>query len=276
MSWASAQNFGSNLFEAGDGESGSADTFEWNGTVNGKLSVDAAYEGSYGIEVPAPEDGAPVVEVKSADFIEVSTDKAYELSVMLRSAGTEFSKPVHVGLAPFDNQDRPIISQMVNRLPDTETELVAEAIAGETTVRVKDAANWETGETMLIAFNADNSGKFADLPNRELSPLGITSVTQQGDEWEIQLERPLKVGYPAGTPVREHRAGGSYIYNPVLAKEIPLEWTRFEGRVGGVAMERSDSKFWPGTRYVKVVILGGRDPGQLLYVDNIEMREVLP
>jgi hypothetical protein len=195
---------------------------------------------------------------------------------MLKSGGEIANKEVHVGLACFDAEEKLIVAQTVNRLDDTETELLADASPGDTVLKVKKADLWKAVPIGFVAFNADDSGQFMDLPNYALSPMGIKTVTNKGDFWEIELAAPMTRSFSAGTKVRQHMAGNKYLFCTVINKAIPKDWKQFSGKATGTSNRVSNSQFWPGTRYVQVVILPGAESGQRLIVDNIKLEELVP
>jgi hypothetical protein len=272
---ATAQLPGPNLVKDGDAESGKLENLSAEAATLAVTSKEEAAEGNHAFSITLPE-GIMNRNVFSSELIPVSPEKTYQLSVMLKSASTAQSEQVHVGLIPFDADGNEIIAQSVNHLPDTETELTEDVNAEDDVVKVKKADHWQAGPVLYVAFDIDGSGKFSDLPNNKLSGIGIKAVTDKGSYWEIQLEGKARQSYPAGTKVREHTAGSSYIYCSALYKTIPTEWTEFSGTVTGISPGRSDIQFWPGTHSVKVVILPGVRPDERLLVDNIVFQEVAP
>jgi hypothetical protein len=222
-----------------------------------------------------PEE-AKTRDVLSSELIPVDPDKEYTLSLMLKSGGQAESQEVHVGLACYTEEEKLIISQAINRLENTETELLADAVPGDTVLKVKKADQWKSSPNSFVAFNVDDSPAVSDLPNFNLSPMGIQSVTEKGGAWEIELAKPMTKSYPAGTKIRQHNAGNSYVFCTVANKTIPKNWKEYTGKITGKSDRLSNKQFWPGTRYVQVVILPGRGANQRLLVDNIKLEEFVP
>lgn len=271
-----AQTQGANLVKNGDAETGTMEGFSVKGATLG-VNQGAASNGKFGFEL-APSGGdsadAKTCEMASTDLIPVDATKTYKLSAFLKSSGNEQSQQVHFGLIPFDADGKPIISQSVNVVEGTETELTEDFSKESTVLMIRDGGQWKAGPILYVAFEADDSGAYTDLPSRNLSGMGVKSVTQKGDHWEVELGVPAKKGYPAGTKVRLHTAGSSYIYCGVNNKKISREWKEYSGEVGGLAKKRSDSQFWPGTAFVKAVILPGRGADEKLLVDDIMFHEM--
>ena len=273
-----AQTSGQNLLRNGDAETGTSDGFVVKG---GSLTVipDAASSGQHGFELtPSADggDGAKACQMVSTDLVPVDPSKTYQLSAMLQSAGSVESQEVYLGLIPFDSGEKEIIAQSVNHLPGTETELTEDVNKEGNILSIQKGDQWKAGPLLYVAFDVDDSGAFGDLPSRKLSGIGIDSVTDQGTYWEVQLTGKARNSYPAGTKVRLHTAGGTYIYCGANNRKVPREWKEFKGTVTGVAQGRSDTQFWPGTSFVKVVLLPGRRANEQLLVDDITLKEVQP
>ena len=260
-----------NLILNGNAELGSTEHFSASG-CDFTATKESAYEGEYGFEVIKTEE-SEARDIVNSDLIEISPDKTYELSVMLKSAGNTLSSDVYVGIMSFDQDQALFYSHAINFRLNTETELVEDANVGDDVVKIKNIDRWLTPDPLgYIAFNAE--ADFSDLPNRDLSPLGIKSATKQGDHWAITLELPLTKFFPAGTKVRQHIHGNTYNYFVVGGTTIPLEWTMFRKQISGIERGQLNTNFWPGTRYVKLLILSGTNPNERLLVDDISFEEV--
>ena len=106
-----------------------------------------------------------------------------------------------------------IYGGQIYAIAGSDTELAAAAKKGDTSVKVKDSANWgiaAKGGIFRIAFMTDPSQ--SDLPNLRLSS-PLAAFTAQAGETEIPLKGKVMRDYPAGTKVRMHRDvwGGSEI-----------------------------------------------------------------
>lgn len=269
---AKAQLSEANLLKNGDAEAGTVDHFAAKAAALAVTSAEEVYEGKHAFAITLSDPTKERV-VFGTEFIPVSAEKNYSLSAMLKSGGSAESSEVHLGLACFTEDQRPINSQNISHLEGTGTELVSDAVKGDTVLQVKNADQWKASPNTFVAFDVDDSGAFSDLPNFNLSSIGIVGAEQKGDHWEIKLARPLSKSHTTGTKIRQHAAGNTYVYCTVASKNIPTEWKSYSGKVAGVSTGLSNSKFWPGTRFVKVVILPGKDPDQRLLIDNIVFQE---
>ncbi len=264
-----------NLFKNGDFETGKIENFSAKQVNIAITSQEEAYESNHAMSLTFPVDGKNR-DVLSGELIPVDPDKEYTLSLMLKSGGQAESQEVYVGLACYTEEEKLIISQAINRLENTETELLADAVPGDTVLKVKKADQWKSSPNSYVAFNVDDSPAVSDLPNFNLSPMGIQSVTEKGGTWEIELAKPMTKSYPAGTKIRQHNAGNSYVFCTVANKTIPKNWKEYTGKVTGKSDRLSNKQFWPGTRYVQVAILPGKGANERLLVDNIKLEEFVP
>lgn len=265
-----------NLFKNGDFETGKIENFSAKQANLAITSQDEAYESNHALLLTCPEE-AKTREVLSSDLIPVDPDKEYTLSLMLKSGGQAESQDVFVGLACYTEEEKLIISHAINRLENTETELLADAVPGDTVLKVKKADQWKSpAPNSFVAFNVDDSPAVSDLPNFNLSPMGIQSVTEKGGAWEIELAKPMTKSYPAGTKIRQHAAGNAYVYCTAIARTIPKNWKKYSGKVTGKSDRLSNNQFWPGTRYVQVVIMPGKGANERLLLDNIKLEEFVP
>lgn len=214
--------------------------------------------------------------VYSAELFAVDPGKVYQLSGSFRSVG-ETEGRVYLGLVPADESKRSIAPHHVNCVPGSETELAAACSPADTVIKVKDGSKWRAVAHAAIAFEIDDSGEFADLPNFNLSPLGVEQVEQKGDHWEVTLSRACGKEYPAGTKVRQHLAGASFIYCGAGNLVAPKEWTTFSGKVDGISKNSiASTRFHPGTKFVRIGILANHRGNQenVLLIDNITLEQV--
>lgn len=191
--------------------------------------------------------------INSSNTFPVDPEKTYRLSGTFKSAGDTESK-IYLGLYPMDKNKQFIAPNTVYCAPGTETELFAACSADDTVIKIKNGAKWRTRG--VIAFEVDDSGNFADLPNRNISTSSIEKVEQKGDHWQITLAKPCGKEYAASTKVREQFAGDTFIYCGAVNQIVPKEWKTYSGTVGGVRKGAlSNTQFRPGTAFVRVGIL---------------------
>ena len=204
------------------------------------------------------------VWVNSKKVLAVDPAKKYVISGEFRFLGTP-PRSFSVGFMPMTEKGRPIPPVSIHAVPGTETVLAAEAKAGDTVIKVSDAEKWNN-KLPVCAVVFDAKEKFADLPNYAFAATKPGSIKKNGGVWEIELTKPLAKGYAAGTRVRQHLFGGTYIYAVSKYGKFGAEWQKYTGTVTGVTEStRSDKAFWPATAKVRMVILtsGGKEDSVL-------------
>ena len=199
--------------------------------------------------------------------------KKYQISGDFRQIGGK-QVLIYLGFAPFNAKNRPVTASSVNIVKDTLTEVAEDAKKGDKVIKVKDASKWNTkGKYTSIAFNAKED--FSDLPNFNLWSTALPNAKKNGEVWEILLKSPLNKNIAAGTLVRQHSDGGSYIYTAGSAK-LTDKWITRKGVISGIApFGNVPNKMWKGTAKVKVLILvtSGDADSEVLF-RNIKVTEV--
>jgi hypothetical protein len=174
-----------------------------------------------------------------------------------------------MGIMPLNDKGQQIDATQVNTIAGTETELAADCNPEDMVIKIKNGEKWKDGKFHLIAFNADDSGKKADLPNTELSSMGIAKVEKKDNVFEVTLSAKCGKKYAAGTKIREHKSGATYIYIGAIDKVVPADWAEFS------KVFKKES-CWPGTCGVKVIVLAnyGGKPDQIMMMKDIKIEEV--
>ncbi len=255
-----------NLVRNGDAETGTLDN--WTGFT--KVVSDMPHAGKFCFLKQGP------TLVKSNEFLPIDPATTYTLSGWFRATSNNPST-VFLGYVPYDADKNPIQPANVLVVPGSETSLVDACKADDTILEIADGAMWTTGEPTCIAFEVDDTGRYSDLPNRKLTSYSILRVENRGDHWVVQLKNPCGQTYPAGTKVREHSAGGTYIYNAAGGRSTPAQWTQFSATIRGVAKSGAPAdQWWHGTKYAQILMLlnygQSEDVGAL--ADDITMRRM--
>lgn len=246
-----------------DAESG--DTSDWSGSV-AIDSVDT-HSGSYSFTTS----GASTIT--STDMFPVDTTKNYHLEGWFKSGGTTNSK-LYFGFIPYD-QDKKFISHVsVAFRTNTETTLYEDIAAADKIIKIVDGTGWGPWRYNAIAFDIDDSGNYNDLPNYKLSDYDIIRVENMGAYWEVEFNAKVGETYPAGTKIREHYAGGTYLYSAASSATIPNVWTEYDADLSEELTEGTSSAKWrKGTKYTKIVMLANYRQGAeaKLYYDDIKL-----
>ena len=209
---------------------------------------------SKGDKIFSLESGKHIISTK---YIPVDTNNIYHLSGFFKSS-TKIPGRIYLGLIPYTKNKKQIFFNTFNHVSRSETELAKPCNPKDRIIYIKDGSSWKPQIYGCIAFDIDNSGKFADLPNFKLSPPGIKKVIQEGKLWKVVLKHPVNFNRQAGTKVREHfeTASGSYLFCSAWNKKLSPIWQKYSGTVKkGLTIQKSFNKFPPNTKYVKIIIL---------------------
>ena len=138
------------------------------------------------------------------------------------------------------------------------------------TITVKTIHRWNPKIKAYIVANADNSGKFSDLPNFNVIN-EVASVTVKDDKiLEVTLKKPLTEALAAGTSIRLHVGGAMHVCSkPVIAGK---EWSSFSHVIGGYSKGHTQTNFRHGAKYAKIFLLHPR--GTTLEFRNITLKEL--
>ena len=185
----------------------------------------------------------------------VNLDSPYRLSGEFKSVSGESGNLIRFGLILLTAKKSPLNARSINIVPNSETVLLADCRAADKKVKIKDGANWKQDGISLIAFDVDPTGKQRDLPNNHLSKGLITAVRPVSDGVELELNAPVGQNYPAGTPVRAHRASWTYFYVGASATALGDDWKKIEVVIPPGAIPAATLKrWWFGTKYAMIVV----------------------
>ncbi|MDB4948899.1 MAG: Fibronectin type domain protein [Gemmatimonadetes bacterium] len=242
---------GPNLVANPDAETGDVDAppgYVYNWTGASRVPSTTARSGGWVLEASGQ------IIVASQELIPVDTARNYLFSASVRNASGP-AAPLFLMLLCYDQNRRFIDSQAVYAPGGIFGTLASAVSAGATSVTLADAGAFPVDGNSYLAFGAalDNS----DLPNYSFAAYtGRSGNTLTGFA-------PLAQGYPAGTRVRLHRAGGTYLYLAAAGVTAPAAWTDYSATItGAYGGESLDSdRFRAGTRYVAVGALSSWSGG---------------
>ena len=183
---------------------------------------------------------AGYIPVMSKEFIQVPRGKKYTVSGEFKLVSDK-NIPIYFGVTPFTADGKVISYTSVFTVSRALAELAKDIKAGDKSMILKGADSWKFHKYGFFAFNA--KADRSDLPNLDLSPAPIVkeiTVNEDGTV-EIPFKKPFAKAYAAGTPVRQHFAGSSYIYAGNTNKKG--EWVKFS---------KTFTSFYIGTAQIKV------------------------
>lgn len=216
--------------------------------------------------------------VKGSEYHAVDPAKRYTLSGWFKSVGKEPSN-IYFGFMCFDADKKLIAPENVGVVGATETTLYEDCKKEDTLIKVVHAFRWKENPQACIAFDVDDSGKYKDLPNRNLSGFGILKLEEKDGYWEVRLNEPCRQAYPAGTKVREHSTGPAYLYCAAAAQAVPAEWTQYSGSVMGLSEAGAgNARWWQGTKYIKFIVLlnYGQNEEDIVLVGGLDIKAETP
>ncbi len=191
----------------------------------------------------------------SQELIPVNAKKHYVLSGWFKNKSSVPSKLL-LGVIPFDKDQKQILPQEINIVPKTETVLATECNAEDSIIKVKDASRWKVNKYAFVAFNTKND--YTDLPNRNLSMAGIVKIEKKDNYWEIHLKNFCGRNFPAGTNIREHRAGNTCLFPIIKTIKAASSWIQFSNRINFMIANGSacyTANWWHGTAFIKIIII---------------------
>jgi len=227
-------------------------------------------------QIAQADDGAIVLKGNgtfySTKVLTVDPEKKYQISgEFCQKDGKQVN--AYLGFIPFDGKNRQIGPAAVNINKNSLTEVAEAAKKGDQVVKVKDASKWNAKSPYsFIVLGAKED--LSDLPNYDRI-FNQPEIKQNGDVWEITLRKPLAKDIAAGTPVRQHFAGSSFIYTAGMLKPS-AQWVTRKGVISGISKFGIQyNKFWKGTEKARVLvlILNGDGKSETL-VRNIKLVEV--
>ncbi len=203
-------------------------------------------------------------------IIPIDETKTYKYSIWIKSADNK-QTDIYLAFMPLDAEKAQINSQELTPIDESETELAEACKPEDIIIKVTDASKWKISDKFnVIAFNTLDDYK--DLPNRNISPI-ITAIEKNNNIWTLTLENPCAKAYPAGTKIRQHRYGCTYMYPATLSKFNSREWQELSAEIKGISKSgQGGREFWAGTKFVKVVFLAL--DGGTIYFDDWKLEEL--
>ena len=211
----------------------------------------------------------------SSNFIPIKDGKIYKLSGDFKAIGVVSSRLLF-GYKPYTKDKKIISRESVNNIRNTETNLVKDCKSTDKIIYIKNADNWEIGNSFCIAFSIDNSGKYYDLPNFNLSSKGINKIEKLSGNYKIELNNQCGKNYFAGTKVREHASGDAHIYNAASGQKLAVSnhFVKFNNLISTDGSPFMLQKFPVGTKYVRLYLrLNYTTPKATLQFKNLIMKE---
>ena len=203
------------------------------------------------------------------NFVSVNTSQTYQLSGWACSGNGQGgaydpANRQYFGFACYDSDKNPIEPYDVAKVAGaTDTTLAQELKPGATTIVLTNANGWYSGSTSyersLAWYGYKNSSGYV-YPNYTYTRNVLQNAWNQGGITGnvITLSTPWAgPDLPAGTAVRNATSGASYNYAALYSGAVSAAWTQYTAAISGVEQNGAltPGVFWPGTTYIKPVIL---------------------
>lgn len=231
------------------------------------------------------------------NFIPVDPSKKYTISWKFKAVWTS-SSTLYFWFAEYDEKLKPIYAQHVYVAdPWTYWELYEDVHPDDTIIKIKKlpwtlpCADWTSKtdsshftDSNFMAFYADNSWNYNDLPNFNLTTGRWFSDSI--DRWEyceltfnpssMKWNKKAWVSYPAWTPVRMHANWNTYNYSAAEWKVIMLSpsYTSYSWSVSWISLYWIiPSSFKHGTKYIQPLILANynQNVNYITLIDDIQV-----
>ena len=203
----------------------------------------------------------------SKEIIPIDTQSTYKMTVKL--SGANYSA-LFCGLIPVDKNGNIIYTRNSSVVRGSDSVLLQDVSAGSDTIMVKKAPNWKLHRYANVAFNTKPD--LSDLPNFDVA--AVKSVTGKADGVEVKFSKPLEKSYAAGTGVRMHTDGATYIYLIRFPKDIS-QGVELSDNIG----PRTRDRFRAGTVGVKVYLFMSAPRSSKdakLVVEEIRFEKIAP
>lgn len=271
-----------NLVENGFGEAG--DLTNWSG-----------WNGFHPAAVPVADYGDQVVQgyfqrdsgntsPRNNVLIPVSPDLTYHIQAYAKD---DSSGSGYLLLISYDADGNQIGVNMILRQPGSATTTLTQDLhPGDTEVHLADATGWHPGtgthyaQIALWPYVSPTVGAYepytysrnvAKGPGPGADPIHSYNLWGPGGivgntitllrPWDYTNPNRDDGVWPAGTPVANHRYGGTYSYQD--SDVLPTTWLKQERVIHGTGTGMGH--IWPGTSYVKVGALTTGSPENMDY-----------
>lgn len=206
----------------------------------------------------------------------VNAFHTYRISGEFRLNGNSAKTRLYFGVIPLDSEGREIRYYHVTPVPGMPlAELAAPLKKNDRAAILKGAEKWPARKTYLLAFGARKGNR--DLPNFRLSPpLASEGLVKQPDGTvKAVFSAPSKAEAAAGTAVRLHQDGETYIYAGANRRKITDQWQTFSGSFSLDPADGPGHALFPKTAAVKTVIfLTDAGKGEKLEFRNIRLDSI--
>jgi hypothetical protein len=242
-----------------------------------------------GVTLPPGLPGAFRTETYSAgvlsdEFMSINPNLNYQMSYTLKG-DPAVGQRHYLGIASFDADKLSVTMECFTIKTGTKTTLAQPYTPGDAVLYLTDGTNWDTTSTgttgsgyAFVRFgNYTNSAgyNYGEYGYSRFwiktygNGVGLPYTVVNGNELHFTAgartydpQKPGGGAWPAGTPVCMSWPGGTYQYTAASNVETPNDWTTYTATIGGTLAELDAptyDTFWPGTAYVRLLMLLNRN-----------------
>ena len=184
------------------------------------------------------------IQFFSKDVFEINPDEQYAVRVKLR--GISPKARIWVVSKNYSESGRDFGPTAVDADFAARGHLDAYAHDGATTLKINGAEKWQAAKRRsVLAFDVREDD--SDLPNVSYYP--VKSIAADGT---VELRKPLRRGYSAGTAVRRHFENGPY--DTLISAVLTPDFKVFRRNITGVSAKGREFTKW--LRCTKKVRIG--------------------
>lgn len=222
---------------------------------------------------------------KTDEYIPLSPNSKYELSMDLKSDGTA-NTTIYAYLMFYDVDKQEVSAATNMYIANTLTTLSQDLKAGDTVVHFADLTNWNVTTTAghqhgFIFWNYTNSKGYTYPELTYSRNVFMSKYADNGAVDKTNNTITLSSAWtgntiPAGTKVSQSSSGNSYKY-AFYTSDLPGTWTNYKGYYDGVDYSGTNvqTKMPPGTAYAKLGFLWNyQNKGGQIWATNISLKAV--
>ena len=182
--------------------------------------------------------------------------KKYIVSGEFRLVDAAAPAPLYFGVVPYTADGREIAFQHYRKVAKFDMATVSgDAAAGAGELVLKSSPQWTPPKgAVLLAINA--KADRSDIPNFDI--IAVKTLKMEKGQMRAVLAAPLKKAVSAGTTVRLHGYGASFLYCSSFGKKIDANWQKFSGEI---TFDSGSIRLAPGTAQAKVAFLSSSRSG---------------
>lgn len=202
-------------------------------------------------------------EFLSSQYIEVDTNKTYNIKGIFKSIGVGGNSLLYYGLDCCDADKLFIDPKMSYHYPETETTLAHDLKSGDQIVYLTNANGWKNENE--VAYRRH----IAIYNYKQYEPYTYTRYVYDYDSVDL-AQNTIKLSsvytgntVKAGTKVADSYSASGYSYIAAGYSSVPSAWTTYTGDITGLSVSDNAHKFRFGTKYVRIM-------GLLNYAQTID------